>query len=64
MNANNDNKVNCFQCIYFTVTWDTQFPRACSLYGFKSANLPSATVLETTGTACLGFVKKGSKEKA
>ena len=53
-----DRKVNCFQCRHFTVTWNSKFPRACKFYGFKTAEFPSATILRTTGSACLGFEKK------
>ena len=54
----NLNIINCFQCVHFYVTWDPNFPRACKLFGFKSANPPSVSVYESTGTVCLAFEKK------
>ncbi len=56
-----DNRVDCFQCEYFAVTWDANFPRACKLYGFKSAGIPSATVFKASGAKCMGFVAKEGK---
>ena len=49
---------NCFQCAHFTITWDTKHPRACKLFGFKMAGLPSAMVFRSTGAECIAFVKK------
>ena len=54
-------KVNCFQCEFFAVSWDPKFPRTCKFYGFKSAGLPSVTVRESTGAECEEFVKKKQK---
>ena len=58
MNEKEDNRVNCFQCVHFAVTWEPEYPKSCSLFGFKTASLPSVTVYETTGEICLGFEKK------
>jgi hypothetical protein len=44
--------------VYYYVTWEPQFPRACKLFGFKSASQPSVAVYEATGEACLAFEKK------
>ncbi|MDR0222011.1 MAG: uracil-DNA glycosylase [Oscillospiraceae bacterium] len=52
-------KANCYQCKHFGVSWDYKFPKACKLFGFKSARLPSVTVHESSGAACFGFEKKG-----
>jgi len=58
MKDNDGGRVNCFQCKHFSVTWNPEFPKACSLFGFKTKNLPSVDVIESTGTECLGFEKK------
>ena len=55
---NDDARVNCFKCKHFSVTWEPEFPKACSLFGFKTKNLPSVDVVETTGAVCLGFERK------
>lgn len=62
MEGNTDNKVNCFQCVHFAVSWDPKYPRACKLFGFKSARIPSVSVFEDSGEACLGFEKKGARK--
>jgi len=63
VDGKNVEKINCFQCVYFAVTWEPAFPKTCRLFGFKSVAMPSATVYETTGTACMGFVKKPAKNE-
>jgi len=57
------NKVNCFNCIYFSVTWDPKTPKGCKFFGFKSENMPSATVYESTGKNCIAFEQKEVKPK-
>ena len=54
-------QVNCLKCKYFAITWDTPFPRACKLFGFKGRAFPSATVLQSTGEPCQGFEPKEQK---
>ncbi|WP_286923260.1 MULTISPECIES: uracil-DNA glycosylase [Lysinibacillus] len=51
-------KVNCFKCQHFKVTWDPQTPRACSAYGFKTKQIPSVVVKQSSGMDCLKFVPK------
>ncbi|MGG3736590.1 uracil-DNA glycosylase [Aeribacillus pallidus] len=52
------NKVNCFQCRFFYVTWDPIHPRGCKAYSFKSKAIPSQVVLHASGQPCLKFIKK------
>ncbi|MCR8854573.1 uracil-DNA glycosylase [Lysinibacillus fusiformis] len=51
-------KAKCFQCQFFKVTWDPQNPRACVAYGFKTKQIPSVVVKQSSGTECLKFVSK------
>jgi len=51
-------KINCLHCIYFTVTWEPKFPKACKLFGIKSAQMPSAVVFNSTGEPCNAFTRK------
>lgn len=53
-----DDLVDCFKCKYFYVTWDQHNPRGCKAFGFKTHQLPSVVVLETSGEKCLKFVAK------
>jgi hypothetical protein len=50
--------IDCMKCRYFYVTWDTNFPRGCKAYGFKSQTMPSLTVLSSSGLPCLHFEPK------
>jgi len=58
MTEKNENFINCFECVHFAVTWEQEFPKSCKLFGFKTAQMPSAAVFDSTGEACLGFEKK------
>ena len=51
-------RVNCFQCQHFKVTWDTRSPRACTAYGFKTKQLPSVVVKQSSGMDCMKFSQK------
>jgi len=52
------NRINCTKCRHYYITWDPQFPRGCRAYGFKTKHLPSATVLSSSGKACLQYEEK------
>jgi hypothetical protein len=54
-------KPDCFKCIYFKLTWEPKFPKACRLFGIKTANMPSVVVFNSTGEHCNGFIKKETK---
>jgi hypothetical protein len=58
------NRINCFHCVHFLVTWDTKFPKACKAYGFKTAGMPSVTVFQSTGSDCIAFsIKQRIEER-
>jgi len=58
------NGVNCFHCVHFSITWDTKFPKACKVYGFKTAGMPSVAVSQSTGCDCMAFTpKRGIDER-
>ncbi|MBF0465953.1 MAG: uracil-DNA glycosylase [Nitrospirae bacterium] len=52
------NKIDCFKCRNFYITWDSKFPYGCRGLGFKSKALPSREVKIASGTECLKFIKK------
>lgn len=56
-------KVDCFQCKYFYVTWDKSFPRGCKALGFKTKEMPSFAVHQASGLKCLKFEAKDKQEK-
>ena len=63
MEGDSINNINCFQCIFFHITWDPKFPKACKFFGFKSAGMPSVTVFQSAGSDCSAFKKKEGKEE-
>lgn len=52
------NKINCFDCAYFFITWNEKFPRGCRAMNFKSKEMPSATVFRSSGMECQRFTPK------
>lgn len=54
-------KIDCFKCHYFRVTWDQNNPRGCEAYGFKTKQIPSLVVKQSSGMDCLKFVPKRVK---
>ncbi|MCF6345486.1 MAG: uracil-DNA glycosylase [Thiomicrorhabdus sp.] len=54
----NSPPIDCFRCHHFFVTWDSNNPRGCKAFGFKTTQLPSAVVLETSGEPCLKYSPK------
>ncbi len=49
---------NCWQCRYFSISWDTSRPYSCRLMGFKAKVLPCLEVLRADGQVCRGFTPK------
>ncbi|MFQ5737124.1 MAG: uracil-DNA glycosylase [Thermodesulfobacteriota bacterium] len=59
-------KINCFHCAHYHVTWDPKFPRGCRALRFKGHEMPSAVVLRSSGMECQMFTPKdrqGDAEK-
>ncbi len=51
-------KINCFKCKHFYVTWEKNHPRGCKAMGFKTKYMPSDLVLRSSGRECLMFKEK------
>ncbi|MFK5936974.1 MAG: uracil-DNA glycosylase [Sulfurimonas sp.] len=51
-------KINCRRCQYYFVTWENAKPHGCKAYGFKSAQIPSMVVFQSSGVACSLFKQK------
>ena len=51
-------KINCYKCKYYYITWDPAFPKGCKFYNFKSLNLPYILVKQSTGISCCKFTPK------
>ncbi|HAO94108.1 MAG: uracil-DNA glycosylase [Deltaproteobacteria bacterium GWB2_55_19] len=56
-------KVECFKCKFFYITWDEFFPRGCKALGFKSREVPSAVVFNSSGLPCQKFELNTRKTK-
>ncbi len=53
-----EEKIDCYRCRYFFVTWDKYFPMGCKAFGFKSRDLPSSVVYRSSGIRCQKFEEK------
>ncbi|MFH2057833.1 MAG: uracil-DNA glycosylase [Pseudomonadota bacterium] len=57
-----DYKRNCYRCQFFYVTWDDQHPNGCKALGFKTRQLPSMVVFQSSGQPCEYYKEKPGKE--
>ncbi len=51
-------RINCFHCSHFFITWDKSFPNGCKAFGFKTRQLPSISVQQASGARCAAFQPK------
>lgn len=51
-------RIDCLKCQHYYVTWDPKFPRGCKAFGFKTSAMPSVTVRNSSGSACMNFEPK------
>jgi len=62
MSNGDKDKVDCFNCVHFVVTWQPSHPRACRVFGFKGMKMPSIAVEESSGAPCVAFERKQKKK--
>ncbi|DAB27527.1 MAG TPA: uracil-DNA glycosylase [Sulfurimonas sp. UBA10385] len=51
-------RINCRRCEYYFVTWEASKPHGCKAYGFKSAQIPSIVVFQSSGSDCNMYKEK------
>jgi len=51
-------RINCRKCEYYFVTWEKHRPHGCKAYGFKSPQIPSLVVFQSSGDDCHQFKQK------
>ncbi|HSH24344.1 MAG TPA: uracil-DNA glycosylase [Massilibacterium sp.] len=51
-------RINCMKCVYFFVTWDRNNPKGCKAFGFKSRQIPSVIVKQSSGHPCFHYTPK------
>lgn len=56
------NRRNCFKCKFFYVTWDPKHPNGCRAMGFKTKQLPSVIVFQSSGNPCETYEEKTLKK--
>ena len=44
--------------MHYFVTWKPKHPHGCKAYGFKSHQIPSLTVFQSSGIECSMFKEK------
>ncbi len=55
MGPQNDSKRESPDCLHYFVIWEPDKPRGCHAWEFKSPDLPSQVVLESSGEECQQF---------
>lgn len=53
-------RINCRRCEYFHVTWEKLKPYGCKAYGFKSSQIPSMVVFQSSGVECSMYKEKAN----
>ncbi len=56
--SRDDDRPDCLHCVHYFVTWESDRPRGCRAYEFKSSELPSEVVLSSSGERCRLFERK------
>lgn len=51
-------RINCRRCQFYFVTWQKNQPHGCKAYGFKSQQIPSLVVFQSSGMDCSMFKEK------
>jgi len=51
-------RIICQKCKYYFVTWEKNKPHGCKAYNFKSMQLPSIVVKQSSGSACKFYKNK------
>ncbi len=51
-------RIICQKCIYYYVTWQDNKSHGCKAYGFKSQQLPSVVVKNSSRQDCVFYTKK------
>ena len=51
-------RINCRRCQHYFVTWVAKQPHGCRAYGFKSPQIPSLAVFQSSGMDCSLFKEK------
>jgi hypothetical protein len=55
---------SCWDCKFFSISWDPKYRYQCNKLGFKSSQLPSQQVLAIDERECLGFERKQNKKSS
>ena len=45
-------RIICQRCKHYYVTWEKNKPHGCRAYSFKSQQVPSVVVKQSSGTDC------------
>jgi hypothetical protein len=51
-------RINCRDCKFYYITFDAGAPYGCRAYGFKSKQMPSVAVRQSSGNNCQLFSSK------
>ena len=55
-------KINCFNCSHFFITYDPHEPYGCRAMGFKSRQFPSDVAESCSGLKCQMYTPKKKRQ--
>ncbi len=53
-----NDRINCFNCKHYYVTWDPQASKGCKAHNFKTNDMPNMIVKHSSGQDCLCYELK------
>ena len=56
-------RINCRNCKFYYITWDANMPHGCKAFGFKTRQIPSVVVYQSSGQACQGYEEKNQSSQ-
>lgn len=51
-------RVVCQKCKFYFVTWEKNKPHGCKAFNFKSKQIPSMAVFQSSGSPCSMYQRK------
>ncbi|HEU0167795.1 MAG TPA: uracil-DNA glycosylase [Chloroflexota bacterium] len=61
--AGQEARVTCRACRHYHITWDPKAPHGCGALGFKSSQLPSLVVFQSSGLQCHAYAPKPTQTR-
>jgi hypothetical protein len=57
------NRIACYRCRFYQVTWEPARPYGCTAHGFKSKINPAVVVFQASGIECQLYLPKPPRQE-